>query len=357
MKQEFYNRIISGDAQGILPSLYRAFLSAFSAIYFVAWAARQAAFSFHLLSIRKAPARVISIGNITAGGTGKTPAVIYFARKFKEEGARVAVVSRGYGRRLITKEPVAVSDGEGNIHASPEEAGDEPYLMAQKLPGVPIVVCGNRIKAAHLAVERFGAGVILLDDGFQHRAIARDEDIVVIDCLEPFGYGHLLPRGLLREPLLSLRRASAFLLTHVDQRKHARVIEKLREINPTAEILFSRHQPVRLTAATKNHSLNPDVLSGKRTLAVSSIGNPVSFEQTLTSLHAVLAGSLRFPDHYWYTPADIDRIRGEASRSGAEYIVTTEKDGVRLGLLQEIPENLFLLEVELELIGCHPAAQ
>ena len=336
--------------------LCRSILSAATPLYYLAWSAREAGFHLHLLPIRKVGARVISIGNITAGGTGKTPAVIYFARKFQKEGAQIAIISRGYGRRSKSNEPVVVSDKEGNILLSANVAGDEPYLLAKKLPRVSVIVCPNRIAGAEVAMKWFSPDIILLDDGFQHRAIERDEDIVVIDCSEPFGYNHLLPRGLLREPLRALKRASAFLLTRADERKHAALVEKLREMNPSAEIMLSRHRPTRLLSAYRNTTAPLGQLKGKKTLALSSIGNPSSFERTLERLQAILAGSLRFPDHHWYSVADLAHIRDEAKRTRAEIIVTTEKDGVRLALLPEKLENLLLLEIELEIIGDLPTA-
>lgn len=357
MYREFYIRIVSGEAKGLTPALCRAVLSILSALYFLAWAARQAVFSLHILRPKQVSARVVSIGNITAGGTGKTPAAMYFARKIGQDGSRIAVISRGYGRRSPSDEPVIVSDAGGNLCATPEQSGDEPYLMARKLSGIPVVVCGNRVRAAALAIERFSVEVILLDDGFQHRRIARNEDIVVVDCTEPFGHGHLLPRGLLREPLGSLRRASLFLLTHADQEKHFHVVERLKEINPSAEILITRHQPVRLLSQRNREQFALDLLGGKKVLAVSSIGNPLSFEKSLEQAGAILAGSLRFPDHHWYSPTDAEQISREARGCNADYIVTTEKDGVRLDLLEETPANLLLLEVELEVIGRHPVAE
>ena len=342
-------RIISDDAGGIIASAARVALSAASGIYLAGYRARRMMYDLGLASARSVDAKVISIGNITAGGAGKTPATIYYARKYSAEGRRVAVISRGYGRTTRMDEPLAVSDGE-KILLTPEESGDEPYLIAKKTPDIPVVVCAKRVKGAEFAIERFGAEVILLDDGFQHISIARDEDVVVVDCTNPFGYGRLLPRGLLREPMTALARATRFLLTRADEQDHEDVVRTLKQINPAAEILRSRHRPVRLTTLGGDGGETLDSVKGKKALAVSSIGNPEAFEAMLRREGVDVVRSLRFNDHHWYKEADIERIRGVAQEAGAAHIVSTEKDGVRLGLAPNAPKDALLLEIDLELM-------
>jgi len=349
MSSEYYMRLVSGDAGGIGASSARGALSVLSGLYLAGWKARRAMYDAGLRRPRRVPAEVVSIGNITAGGTGKTPATIHFAREYSQAGRRVVVLSRGYGRMNTADGPLVVSDG-GNLLLSAAEAGDEPRLIAEKVPGVPVVVCGKRVRGAEFAIERFGAEVIVLDDGFQHIAIARDNDIVVIDCMLPFGFGHLLPRGLLREPLTALRRATRFLLTRADLCEHGGIIEKLNEINPAADVLKSRHRPVRLITLGRDAELSCDALSGKKVLALSSIGNPEAFEETLRRLGAREVRPLRFRDHHWYDEGDIVRIKEAADRCGADHVVSTEKDGVRLALAPDAPKDTLLLEVELELI-------
>lgn len=355
MNLDSYIRFVSGDAEGLGASSVRTALSVLSGFFFVGWAARQKTYDFGLMQPSSVDATVVSIGNITAGGTGKTPATIYYARRFSEEGQRVVVLSRGYGRTTPVNKPLTVSDGK-SILLPPDEAGDEPYLIAKKLSRVPVVVCGKRVRGARFAVTHFNPDVVILDDGFQHIALSRDEDIVVIDCTIPFGFGHLLPRGLLREPLSALRRATGFLLTHADEREHGQIIDTLRQINPTANISKSRHRPVRLVSMKDNAETRCDSLAGKRVLALSSIGNPKAFEETLRKLGADVVSRLRFRDHHWYDAADIERIQTTAERSRVDYVVTTEKDGVRLALPPRVPENTLVLEVELELIDDRAAA-
>jgi len=342
-------RIVSGEARGIGPSIARAALFAASGFYFLGYQAKRTAFDAGLLHQVRVDARVISIGNIVAGGTGKTPAVIHFARRFTNDGKKVAVLSRGYGRITPIDEPLAVSDFT-KTRLSPRESGDEPYLIAEKLPGIPVVVCGNRVKGAHFTIERFQPDIILLDDGFQHRALARDEDIVTIDCSNPFGFGHLLPRGLLREPLSALARATCFLVTHADERDCTHAVAILRTVNPTARILKSAHRPVWLVRLNDGTKHVCDMLAGKKVLAFSGIGNPASFEQTLRRIGANIVRAIVFKDHHWYDAADMDRINEEAKRSGAEFMVTTAKDAVRLPAETRMSENLLGLEIEIELL-------
>jgi tetraacyldisaccharide 4'-kinase len=349
MNREHYMRVISGDAGGIIAPAARAVLSVASVFYLAGYRAKRAIYDLGFAGARSVDAKVISIGNITAGGAGKTPATIYFARKYSAEGRRVAVISRGYGRTTRMNEPLAVSDG-AEILLSPVESGDEPHLIARKVPGVPVVVCANRVKGAEFAIERFGAEVILLDDGFQHASIARDEDVVVVDCTNPFGYGRLLPRGLLREPMTALARSTQFLLTRADERDHEDVIITLKQANPEAQILRSRHRPVQLTTLGGDGGETLDSVKGKKVLAVSSIGNPEAFEAMLRREGVEVARSLRFNDHHWYNEADIERILGAAQQAGAAHIISTEKDGVRLGLVPNAPKDALLLEIDLELM-------
>jgi tetraacyldisaccharide 4'-kinase len=242
-----------------------------------------------------------------------------------------------------------VSDDNG-ILVSPEESGDEPHLISKKLPGVPVVVCGKRVRGAEFAIAEFGAQVIVLDDGFQHAALARDEDIVLIDCTNPFGFGRLLPRGLLREPLTALKRATSFVLTRADECDHVETVRTLTALNPAAAIVKSRHRPIGLATLDGARKEAPESISGKKTLAVSSIGNPEAFENTLRRLGADIVHSMRFGDHHRYSATDIEDIDSAANKNGAACIVTTEKDGVRLAIAPSVPKDLLLLEVELELI-------
>ncbi len=300
------------------------------------------------------PTRVISVGNIAVGGTGKTPLVMLLSEYFQRVGKRVVIISRGYKRK--GKGVVVVSDGQRML-VDRERAGDEPYLFGQKLSGVPVVVGESRHLAGWVAIRDFAPDVLLLDDGFQHLKLRRDLDIVVIDGSNPFGNGMLLPRGILREPLSSLKRAQLFCITRVDQShqlEHLRV--QLRRINPKARRIETVHRPRRLRTLGSDQEVPLAFLEGRKVFALSSLGNPDSFERTLETLGAKIAGRARYRDHHVYTVEDLETSWQQAKEAGSEAIVTTEKDVVRfpphfdpLAAHSEIP--IFVLEIELALVA------
>lgn len=307
-----------------------------------------------LLRDFRLPTRVISVGNIAVGGTGKTPLVMLLSEYFGRAGKRVVIISRGYKRK--GKGVVVVSDGRRML-VDRERAGDEPYLFGQKLSGVPVVVGESRHLAGWVAIRDFAPDVLLVDDGFQHLKLRRDLDIVVIDGSNPFGNGMLLPRGILREPLSSLKRAQLFCITRVDQShqlEHLRV--QLRRINPKARRIETVHRPRRLRALGSDQEVPLAFLEGRKVFALSSLGNPDSFERTLTTLGAQIVGRARYRDHHDYTVEDLEVSWRQARDLGSEAIVTTEKDVVRfptrfdsLAAHSQIP--MFVLEIELVLVA------
>lgn len=307
-----------------------------------AWAYRQGVFRRLSMDVP-----VVSIGNVTVGGTGKTPLTIFLAHYVKEHGRKPAIVSRGYlkeGRGLVI-----VSDGE-SLLVGRRQAGDEAYLMARALPDVPVVVGPNRAMAGYVARGRFAPDIILMDDGFQHLKVQRDLDIVVIDSTDPFGNGWTLPRGILREPPNHLIRADLIVLTRVDQA--ARLDElraHLRTLNPGAPIIESIHQPVSLTHYQSREELGVEALRGARVAALSSIGNPAAFERTLTDLGAALADHWRFPNHHQYRRGPLSDLVDRARDLDAAAIITTEKDTVRFppGFAFHIP--VWVLKVKLSI--------
>ncbi len=308
-----------------------------------------------LFKARRLPCRVISVGNIVVGGTGKTPAVIALAKHLEKEKVRVAILLRGYKRQSREKVTI-VSDGE-RVCASLKESGDEAYMMAKHLSGIPIVVSSQRYQAGQVALERFGVDVLLLDDGYQHRQLARDVDILTVPAHSAIGLQaareRLLPVGSLREPPTALRRADVILLTHtdtVDMLRDAKAA--LRQLAPNALILESVHQPVHfyplrksrdhahrdgvLPIASPENSEGTDFLStseavkGKRLLAVCAIGNPDAFVTTLMRCSAESVELLAYPDHHVYTEADFVRIATVFQAVHADLIVTTQKDAQKL---------------------------
>ncbi len=291
------------------------------------WAVRTRSllYSLQLLKTRALPCPVISVGNITAGGTGKTPLVMALAKQLMGRGISVAILSRGY-KGTQTCEPI-VSDG-WNLFLSPEQSGDEPFLMAQVCKGVPVLVGKDRFANGRVALQRFGMKGLLLDDGYQHLPLRRDLDILLVDSHIGFGDDHLLPRGILREPLSHLRRAHLFLLTKVEDLEASQPFERrLHEIHPRAQVFHGHYQPTSLVDSRgKEEEL--DSLKGKKILALSGIANPDSFSALLRKLGAEIASEAIFPDHYAYRPKDLPFIKEKGE--GVDWIVTTEKDMLKL---------------------------
>ena len=270
---------------------------------------------------------VISVGNITAGGTGKTPLVEWVAKTLAREGKRVCILTRGY-RRKNPRAQVVVSDGQ-SIMATPAEAGDEPFLLANNLLGSAAVICNaDRVRAGRYAIEIFGSECFVLDDGFQHFRLARDLNIVTIDATNPWGGGRLLPYGRLREPISGLSRADCVVLTRCDQ---AADVTHIRDLSPVFE---STMQVVR-----------PPQVEGPLA-AFCAVGNPESFFEQVRKHGYELVFEKAFTDHHWYTQYDINNLIKAANESGAKSLITTAKDAVKLHSLSfSLP--LHVLEVEI----------
>jgi tetraacyldisaccharide 4'-kinase len=274
------------------------------------------------------PVPVISVGNITVGGTGKTEAVAYLCRHFMAQGIKPGILSRGYHRRSRVA-TLVVSKGVGP-EVSVAEAGDEPYLLAQRLTGAAVVVGKDRWSTGMQAIQALGCRVLVLDDGFQRRdQLYRDLDIVLVDAADPYGEDSLLPAGRLREPLSALAEADVLIITRADQYPTAAVISRLSNLAPKALILSAQHTPANLISLNDGKKQSPEFLANRRVLAVSGIARPEAFEKTLASLGAEVTGHFSFPDHHWYSDAERKRIFLHAQALKAE-IVTTSKDAVRL---------------------------
>ena len=291
---------------------------------------------------------IICIGNITVGGTGKTPAVQYFAKKLSEEGRKVAVISRGYrGKRKV--EPLIVSDGK-NILVSPKESGDEPYSHALNLK-VPVIVGKDRYKACKLAKEVFDVDTIILDDGFQHRKLYRDWNVVLIDATNPFGWEALLPKGTLRESFHpAAKRASEFIVTKADliSEKEVEKIKRFLKGKYKKPVSIAKHGISSLCDIDGN--AKPLFwVKGKRVLLFSGLANPLNFEKTVISLDPSYIERIDFLDHHTFKDKDIDLIKKRAEDMNANYIITTEKDIVKLPKNMQL-ENLYILKIEFEFL-------
>ena len=311
---------------------------------------RAALFASGLARTRRLPVPVLSVGNLSAGGSGKTPFVEMLAGRLRERGQRVVIISRGY--RGSSTQPTIVSDGR-DLRCEPPVAADEAYLLARHLPDVAVLTGADRYRVGEMALEQVDCGVIILDDGFQHLRLHRDLDIVLIDAVNPFGYGRLLPSGLLREPPKALGRADIIVITHADAgRDLDPAVQAIRRYTPTAPIVLAVHRPVGLIDVRSEARLDLERLTGRRLLAVSGIANPSRFEATLVQLGAFVAAHHVFPDHHRYATADLEIINRAAKDVGASMVVTTEKDMVKLMRLDvaRVGAPLYALSISLQLM-------
>lgn len=275
------------------------------------------------------PGFVVSIGNLTAGGTGKTPAACMLAQWALGEGYRVAVLSRGYGGQYKTK-VLEVSDGN-DVKSKADEGGDEPNLMARKLQGVPVIVSKERYLAGQFAHKKFGTNFFILDDGFQHLALKRDLDLVLLDLSNPFGNGHLLPWGPLREPVEQLNRADAFIITRSGHDGSTdQLTRDLEKEFPGKPVFRSDHIPEKIVFPSKRQIHNCDFITGKRIMAFAGIARPEVFMETLTELGAELVLFRAFRDHHPFQHREIRDLMNEKRRLNVDYLLTTEKDWVRM---------------------------
>jgi tetraacyldisaccharide 4'-kinase len=283
---------------------------------------------------------VVSIGNITVGGTGKTPMVYHVATLLKNLGLAVAVISRGYGGHAERLGGI-VSDGS-QIIMGLEASGDEPQLLAQKLEGVPVLIGKDKHRAGRLAIESFGASVLVLDDGFQHLALKRDLNLLLLDSARPFGNGYLVPRGTLREPVDQIERATAFVFTRWRGTNPFTFEDTVYKARFQGRPIFKcMHLPERLYAAGQTTPFDLAYLKGRRVLAFSGIARNEYFRETLVALEGSLAGFLEFGDHHRYSPRDLGGIWKRAKALKVDNLITTEKDYVNM--LSEIPATPELL--------------
>ena len=325
--------VITRKVTGFVPTLLLALLTPLSYLYAATVTLRNWLYDCRLLKSKRLPCTVISVGNIASGGTGKTPAVIWIAKALLAVDRRPAILLRGYHREQKTPGTRVVSDGQ-EILASVEASGDEAVMIARELPSVPVLIGKDRYEAGCRALSQLKCDVLILDDGFQHRKLERDLDIVTVDAAQPIGTGKLLPAGTLREPVSALRRADLIMLTRVDMAESVvEVREDITKLVGDKPIIESRHEPTRLYRLGEGGEVDFGVLKGKNVLAVCGIGNPGAFAETLRRFEPQCIDLMPFPDHHQYSSGDFVRIQQEAQQAGADYVITTGKDELKLAAL------------------------
>jgi len=362
--ETFVLEVISGERRGKTAAVVLACLFAFSKLFELGVKLRGFLYNARILRDTTLGVQVIAIGNLSVGGTGKTPVVEKFARELRDQGRKVAILSRGYRsrppslrERLLDKflwhkdhtPPRVVSDGKSLLLDS-EMAGDEPHMLASNLKDVVVLVDKNRVKAGRYAIEKFGCDTLLLDDGFQYWKLrGRRHDVVLVDCQQPFGNGHLLPRGTLREPPSHLARASTIFITKSNG-KTSELRARLSRINPNAPIIECIHHPLYFVDVFTGERHSLELINGKKVASLSGIAQPESFEQSLINLGGELVYSKRFADHHRFTQQEVLNVINRSKKRQAAMIITTQKDAVRFPKLDRRDIPIYYVRVEIKII-------
>jgi len=364
--EQFAIDVILERRGGFRAAILRSFLYLLSLIYERLVQVRLFLYRKRVLRERALGCLVISIGNLTVGGTGKTPIVEKFARALQKGGRHVAILSRGYKsvprpskRSLLAKlrgdnpdPPRIVSDGKSLLLDS-LTAGDEPYMLAHNLKNVAVLVDKDRVKSGLFAIEKMNADTLLLDDGLQYLHLKHRLDIVLVDRQAPFGNEFLLPRGTLREPPRNLRRASYIFITKSTGASNEQLIKRVRRYNRTAEVIECAHKPLHLQNVVTGEIASLEKLHGTFIGSICAIAAPDSFEDGLRKLGARIEIAKRYIDHHRYTEAELQSFISRCIRRDLEMVVTTEKDAVRFPLLIKTEVPIFFLRVEIEILSGH----
>ncbi len=363
--EQFVLDVIYGQRSGKRAALLRITLYSLSKVFTVAVKARLFLYNARILRDSTLGVQVIAVGNLTAGGTGKTPVVEKFARELQDAGRKVAILSRGYRskpaplhERFVNKlllrdeitPPKVVSDGKSLLLDS-ETAGDEPYMLASNLKDVVVLVDKDRVKAGRYAIDKFGCDTLLLDDGFQYWKLrGRRRDVVLIDRQQPFGNnGKLLPRGTLREPPSHLSRAHIVFITKSDGDTEE-LRGKISKYNPKASIIECVHSPLYFEDVFTGEQAGLDLLNGRKIAALSGIALPVSFEESLISLGGDLVYTKRFVDHHRFSQQEILNVINRGKTRLANCIVTTQKDAVRFPKIDRRDLPIYFMRVEIKIL-------
>src|SRR2546423_5270726 len=363
--ETFVLEVILEHRPGKRPAFFRFLLPLLSKVFAVAVKIRRFLYNVRLLRDSALGVQVIAIGNLTVGGTGKTPVVEKFARELQNQGRTVAILSRGYRskpppltKRLINKvllrddttAPRGVSDGKSLLLDS-EMAGDEPYMLASNLKDVIVLVDKDRVKSGRYAIEKFGCDTLLLDDGFQYWKLrGRRMDVVLIDYQQPFGNEHMLPRGTLREPPSHLARASAIFITKSDGNT-ATLRRRLAELNAQAGIIECVHHPLYFEDVFTGERYNLELLKEKKIASFSGIAQPESFELSLVKLGAELVYSKRFADHHRFSQQEVLNVINRSKKRQAHAIITTQKDAVRFPKIDRRDLPIYFMRVEIKILS------
>lgn len=361
----FLEGVISEERRDWKAKLARAVMFGGSKVFTVIVKLRLWLYNVRILRDKTLGVQVIAIGNLTVGGTGKTPVVEKFARELRDAGRNVAILSRGYRsrpaplhRKFLNKillrddqtPPRVVSDGKSLLLDS-ETAGDEPYMLASNLKDVIVLVDKDRVKSGRYAIEKFGCDTLLLDDGFQYWHLrGRRHDVVLIDRQQPFGNEHLLPRGTLREPPSHLARAHTIFITKSDGNT-ATLRERIAKLNPNAPIIECIHRPLYFEDVFTGERKGLELLAGKKVASLSGIAQPESFEQSLVKLGSELVYSKRFADHHRFSQQEILNAINRAKKRQAEMIFTTQKDAVRFPKIDRRDLPFYFMRVEIQIVS------
>ena len=363
--ERYFLSVIVGQREGRRADLLRIVLHHLARIYGAITAGRNFLYEKRIFRHHTLGCQVISIGNLTVGGTGKTPVVEVFARALQKEGRRVAILSRGYkktehslAKKILDKmsgrerrrPPRVVSDGTALLLDS-AMSGDEPYMLASNLPDVAVLVDRDRVKSGRYAIEKMQCDTLILDDGFQYRRLKHRLEIVLVDFTNPFSNGYVLPRGLLRESAKNIRRSDFIFITKSTGRDSEKLKEELRRLNPRAEISECAHRPKYLQNVYTGERAELDFLRETKVALVSGIAAPQGFEGEIKRLGAVQVYAKRFADHHRYRQQEIIDIINKARKNGAAAIITTEKDAVRFPKIERRDVPVYFLRVEIELLS------
>ena len=363
--ETFVLEVIFEERRDFKANLMRGFLFGSSKLFQTGVKLRRWLYNNRLLRDKTLGVQVIAIGNLTVGGTGKTPVVEKFARELRDAGRTVAILSRGYRskpaplhilllNKILLREdrtpPRVVSDGKSLLLDS-EMAGDEPYMLASNLKDVVVLVDKDRVKSGRYAIDKFGCDTLLLDDGFQYWELrGRRHDVVLIDRQQPFGNEHLLPRGTLREPPSHLARAGTIFITKSDGNTRE-LRERIARLNPSAAVIECMHHPLYLEDVFTGERGGLDLLRGKKVASLSGIAQPESFEQSLVKLGSALVYSKRFADHHRFSQQEILNAINRSKKRQAEVIVTTQKDAVRFPKIDRRDLPIYFMRVEIQIIS------